>query len=388
LANRRNIIIALFVVAAVAASVQSLLRKDKVYEEGGRKYTCYNNYVVFKQSHFHLTRGNDLYVLYPEEHWDLYKYSPAFALFFGAFAYLPDFLGLTLWNLLNALLLLVAVLFLPGITEKQKWWILLACLVELVTSMQNEQSNPMMAGLLILAYGLLERDRYAAAALCIVFTAYIKIFGVIGFALFLFYPNKWRLVLYSLAWGIFFFVVPVLVTGMEQFRMMYESWWNMLRTDHSISYGISVMGIIHSWTGIDFNKLYVVAAGAVVLCLPFLRTGHYRDERFRLLMLCSLLIWGVIFNHKAESPTFIIAMAGVAAWFFTGKKNWWTVSLFVMAFILTSLSPTDLFPASIRREYIVPYALKALPCVIIWIIIVFEMLFPSNRRYHEPKNVY
>ncbi|MEF9932117.1 MAG: hypothetical protein RR770_07460, partial [Bacteroidales bacterium] len=42
--------------------------------------------------------------------------------------------------------------------------------------------------------------------------------------------------------------------------------------------------------------------------------------------------------------------------------------------ILTTLSPTDIFPSYIRKTYVVPYALRALPCVFIWFKIVWEQL--------------
>lgn len=45
----------------------------------------------------------------------------------------------------------------------------------------------------------------------------------------------------------------------------------------------------------------------------------------------------------------------------------------VFAFILTSMSPSDLFPAFIRKNYVQPYALKALPCVLVWFKLVYEM---------------
>jgi hypothetical protein len=47
----------------------------------------------------------------------LYKYSPAFALFMAPFAMLSDFFGLPLWNLLNALVLLSAIFYLPALTD-------------------------------------------------------------------------------------------------------------------------------------------------------------------------------------------------------------------------------------------------------------------------------
>ena len=101
---------------------------------------------------------------------------------------------------------------------------------------------------------------------------------------------------------------------------------------------------------------------------------------FRYLTLVSVLIWVVIFNHKAESSTFIIAMTGVSMWFITGKKNTLYIALFVFAYILTTLSPTDIFPRFLREACVKPYALKALPCVLIWIKLVYDMIRIKNSE--------
>ena len=95
---------------------------------------------------------------------------------------------------------------------------------------------------------------------------------------------------------------------------------------------------------------------------------------FRYLLICSILLWIVIFNHKAESPTFIIAMTGVALWFVKSKKSSLNIILFVSAVLLTSLSPTDLFPKYLKEEFVVPYTLKAFPCILIWLKITYDMI--------------
>ncbi len=376
----RKIVLALFVLAALFASFQSLLNKKKVYEPGGRTYTCYNNYVIFRQSHLHLAEGSDLYKTYPDEQWDRYKYSPVFALFFGLFSWLPDFAGLSLWNLLNALFLAFAVYALPGIREREKGLILLASSVELLTSLQNEQSNPMVAGLLILAFALLERNRYLPAVLCIVFSAYIKIFGLAGLVLFLFYPKKWKLALYTVMWTAILFVLPLVLTGFHTLLNQYQSWAMLLKEDHSGAFGISVMGLIHSWTGLTPNTYVVATAGLFLFLMPMLRVKLYTEYGFRLLMLCSLLIWVVIFNHMAESPTFIIAMAGVSIWFFTGKRTPISVALFILTVIFTSLSPSDLFPVFIREGFFKPWMVKVVPCILVWGVILWEQMKPGPCR--------
>ncbi|MBK8081312.1 MAG: hypothetical protein IPK25_14155 [Saprospiraceae bacterium] len=98
----KRIIISIFFLLAVFASIQSLTGTTTFFE-GGIEYNKYNNYTIFEKSFQHLKNNQDLYILYPEEHWDLYKYTPSFSVLFGIFSVLPDWLGLTLWNILNAM---------------------------------------------------------------------------------------------------------------------------------------------------------------------------------------------------------------------------------------------------------------------------------------------
>lgn len=372
IANPRNIIL-LYALFAVAASVQSVAAGKKTYLEGGREYNHYNNYTIFKESFFHLKNDQDLYILYPEEHWDLYKYTPTFSVFFGLFAVTPDWLGLSLWNLLNALVLLFAVYYLPRLGNREKGLILLIALIELMTSMQNAQSNALIAGLLILAFGLLEKRNYSLAALSIVGTAFIKLFGIVGFALFIFYPQKWKLTLYTVLWTAALFVVPLAVVDYEQYMALLDSYRRMLAEDHSLSYGYSVMGWLHSWFSVSISKNMVVLAGVALFLLPLANLKAYKELGFRYLLLASVLIWVVIFNHKAESPTFVIAMAGVALWYVNSEKNVLNTVLFIGAFVLTSLSPTDIFPRPIREEWVKPYVLKAVPCILVWVKVLYDM---------------
>ena len=374
-----RVILFLFFATAVVASAQSLFLGQKKYLPGGIEYNTYNNYTIFKQSFYHLIEDKDLYFPYPIEHWDLYKYSPTFALLFGFFAVLPDTLGLTFWNLLNALILVFAIYYLPNLTLRQKGFILLACVIESMTAMQNEQSNGLMAGLIILAFALCERDKFFLAALCLVLTVYIKLFGAVAFALFLFYPGKWKASMYTIFWTAVLFILPLVVIDFYQIKFLYKSWGQMLSQDHSMSQGLSVIGWLETWFSITANKLAVAIIGVVLLMIPFLRIKMYTRYAFRLLALCSVLIWIVIFNHKAESPTFIIAMAGVSIWYFMQHRNLTDTILFISAIVFTTLSPTDIFPSVIKKEWIEPYVLKAVPCILIWCRIIYEMLFyPKN----------
>ena len=110
-------ILILFSVLIITASVIKYFEGPKIMS--GVLTTHYNNFLTFKYSFFHLIEYKDLYLYYPQNHWDLFKYSPAFAVFMGFYAYLPEILGLILWNLTNFIPLFFAIKLLPGINSVQ-----------------------------------------------------------------------------------------------------------------------------------------------------------------------------------------------------------------------------------------------------------------------------
>ena len=98
-----------------------------------------------------------------------------------------------------------------------------------------------------------------------------------------------------------------------------------------------------------------------------------------LLMLASLLLWIVLFNHKAESPTFIIAMSGIGIWYFGQERQPLNLALLIGALFLVSLSVSDLVPHSVREHLVKPYRIKALIPLVIWCKLLYELLSGSYR---------
>ncbi len=343
------------------------------------EYTRYNNYIIFKQSFFHLIQNKDLFILYPQEHWDLYKYSPSFALLFAPFALMPDLVGLMLWNAVNAFAIFLVFRHLPNINDRSKLYMLWFVFLELFTCLQNEQSNGIMAGLIIGAFILLERKQFFLATLCIVFSVYIKIFGVVAFALLLLYPGKLRSILYSIFWAVLLACLPLIVVSFSQLKLLYISWGQMLANDHSISDGLSVIGWFNRWFSFYPDKLYVLLGGIALFCIPLLRLKLYKEYHFRIMMLASILIWVIIFNHKAESPTFVIAISGVALWYFSIKREKVDLVLLILAFAFTIMSPTDFYPPFVRNEIFKPYVVKAVPCILIWAKLIYDAMVYNEK---------
>lgn len=366
----RYIVFAVYALFAVAASLGQIMKAKP-----DDAFSRYNNYLIFKYSFTNLNNGVNMYIHHPEQHYDLYKYSPSFAVLFAPFSRLNDTAGLILWNLLNALPLFVAVLLIPWKDDKKKMYVLWFILIELMTNMQNSQSNGLVAALLIGAFASFERHNNMLAALFIVLSVYIKVFGLLMAVMFMVYEKRQQFMMWFAAWGIILFLLPLLFTSPQGYIMQLEGWVHLLQNDHSISDGISVFGILHSWFGIMHFKGAVLIIGLLLLLLPILFIRHFISFGFRLRYFASLLIWLVIFNHRAESPTYIIAAAGAALWYFQKEKPTRPeTGMMLLLFVLTILSPTDLFPRYLRNEFVVPYALKALPCVIVYFKIFGDMI--------------
>lgn len=388
-----QVVMALYIVMAVVASVQLIALGAHQFTNPttdpnatdivnnattsklfvGNYYTEYNNYIIFKESFFHFIQGQNLYTIYPKEQWDLYKYSPTFALFMGALAYLPDLLGLTIWNLINAMALLFALRMLPFTLKVRSmlgWYVA----IEMLTSMQNAQSNALMAGLMIAAFCCMQRGKVQWATLWLVLATFIKLYGAIGFCLFLFYPNKLKFILFSALWTVILFALPLVATPLHTLLWQYQNWKVMLAADQAGSYGLSVMGWLHSWFGVKEGKSIVTLTGIALFLLPFIRFRMYRNQVFHLLTLASMLIWVIIFNHKAESPTFVIAVAGVGIWFFSRPYTTWRAVLLWGVFIFTTMSVTDIFPPVVKHGFFIPYSIKVVPCIAVWAVLVAELL--------------
>ncbi|MCY7409525.1 MAG: DUF2029 domain-containing protein [Chitinophagales bacterium] len=363
-----------YILLAIIISFQEFL-----LSKPGDRFTHYNNFIIFRQSFLHLIQNKDLYIAHPDVQYDLFKYSPAFAVFMGAFAYLPMLAGLILWNALNAAVLWFAIKSLPVknkiVTVSIAWFVV----IELITSMQNSQSNVLMAGLLILAFCFLERRNIALATLMICLTVFIKIFGLVAFSLFLLYPEKKKFILWSALWIVLLILLPLMVVSPAQLIFLYKSWYAMLSMDYSGSWGISVMGWLHTWFHFDPPKNVITLLGIAIFCLPLLFYKRFGEEIFRNLFLSSILIWVIIFNHKAESATFIIAVCGIAIWYFMQQRTTLNFILLLLAFIFTMLSPTDLFPPVVRNSFMVPYTMKVFPCILIWLKIIWEMMVASYK---------
>lgn len=374
-------ILLLLIIITLGVSLQQYLLTEREFFGAMRPH--YNNYLIFKYSFPHLIQNLNLYDAYPTEYGDLYKYSPSFALAMGFFYWMPDWLGVISWNLLNLLMLFFGIKLLPGLKEKSKVFLLLYVLSELIGSMQNLQSNALITGLILLTFVSFERKQLLWAAMFVALAFYIKLFGLVAAALFLLYPKKGKFIGYLCLWLVLLGAIPLLVNSPSELLGQYQNWGVLLKSDHGQSYGFSIQGILHQWFKLHPAKWIITFIGIVLFLLAYIRRDLYKEQTFRFLILASILIWIVIFNHKAESPTYIIAMTGIGIWFFVQQPNRFTIAVLILSFLFTSLIQTDLFPKDFRQIFYV-YYVKAIPSIIVWFILLYQMIY---KKYIPAKDL-
>ncbi len=343
------------------------------------KQHSHNNFLIFRGVFWHAWQGQSLYAAYPQEYWDVNHYGPLFSLLIAPFAVVPEWLGLLMWCIALSLFLYVAIRR-SLLTSGQQLFVLWFCAHELLTALYMQQFNIAIAAIILLAFFLIEKERDATAAFFIVLGTLVKLYGVVGLAFFFFSKHKVRFVLSLIGWGAVMFVVPMVLSSPEYVIGQYQEWFTNLiskngENSESLMQNISLLGMAHRVTGLAFSDLWLIVPGLIAFAIPYLRIGQYRHMAFRQMLLASVLMFTVLFSTGSESSGYIIALIGVVIWYTAApwKRGKWDIALLIFVFVLTSLSPSDLFPAYLRKEWVQPYALKALPVTIVWFKLCYEM---------------
>lgn len=353
-----------------------------------------NNYKIFTGVFYHTINKLTLYAEYPQEYFDHNHYGPVFSILIAPFALLPDYLGLPFWGLFNTLVLIWAVTKLP-LKENQIVAILWICFHEFLTTLLGLQFNPLMTAIIILSFVFINKEQVFWAAMFIVLGIFIKLYGVVGLAFFFFTKNKLKFIGSLILWSIIFFILPMAISSPEYILQTYSDWFYDILNKNNENTGLTsyqdicLMGVIRRFLqDSSISNIPFLFGGVILFALQYLRFKVYNIEAFRLMLLASVLIFTVIFSTSSESPTYIIAFVGVAIWFVIQPKPITKLATFLLVFaiILTSLSPSDLMPTFLKENYIRPYALKALPCICIWIVLLYEMIMNNFNKYRSLNN--
>ena len=213
-----------------------------------------------------------------------------------------------------------------------------------------------------------------------------------GLAFFFFVEDKKKFILACLGWAALFFVLPMLVSSPEYVVQQYFGWYDSLVAKNAQNLAeafnttnTSLLGIPRKISGnTEYSDLWLIIPGILLFLSPFRRVSQYRNVAFRYAMLASVTMFVTLFSTGTESYGYIAPMTGFVVWYTTApwQRGRWALVLLIYAFIFTSLCTSDVFfPRFIWKQWLEPYALKALPTTIVWLVVIWEM----NTRDYSPR---
>lgn len=365
IARPRRLVLALYVASAALVTVQQAILGHS------------NNLSIFRSATLNLFAGRDLYAAHPEQHFDFYKYSPTFALLFAPLAYLPFALAFLCWSLLNGLLLWYALdRLLP---ERQATVALALLYLEVLLALQYGQSNALVAALMILAFIAFEGRRQVGAAVSITCGAAVKLFPLAALSLAVFYPRRLRFGAVFIAVLAAAVALPLVAIPLGDLLAQYRS-WHAIEAKDALRRGYSLMHYMHAWLGVDWPNWPQQAAGTALLLLPLaLRSDRWEQLEFRRLFLCSLLVYSVLFNHASESPSFVVAYAGIVIWYVSSPPSRLRTAVMALTLLVMVVHDVDVVPRWVKYDILVPYRIKGIPCLVAWFVMQWELLATPRR---------
>jgi hypothetical protein len=320
----------------------------------------YNNINIFRYSSRHLLAHQPLYIEYPASYFDFFLYHPSFTVLFMPFAFLPAPVALFTWTIVSVVVFVSTIQAFPRITDPSKKIILLLVLPELINNQQYVQTNIFLTSLILLAFIYFERGKLFWAAFFTILAFCIKGYGGLVGILFLLYPGKLKFIGYACMWGLFIAALPLLFVSFNETIQYYTDWLKMISSDE-IKEGMSIVG---HWGKTHAAELAITIAGFILLMSSFGLTAikaAARDSFYvRATLCCYLLVWLVLFNRAAETPTYMLAVTGMACWLRLESANRSNIFIVSLVIMVSYLFPSDLFPSFIhhffRKYHLKPYA--------------------------------
>lgn len=343
--HAHRLLFGLYIVLAVVATVQRGVLTER-----------HATFPIFRQSFVHLSAGKDLYATYPSEQGtedrDRFKYSPTAALFFAPFAYLPLVAGLALWTLLNVVALYAAIRAL--FSERDLPGALLIIFPSLIAAVQSTSSNALIAALMIATYVALERHKTLGAASALAAGTLMKLYPAATVGFVFAHPRPLRMIAVCAGVAAGFVLAPLLVVSPETLVAQYRSWITLLIADgRDLTFARSIMVVVRGLVGGKVPNLVFQIVATLILVAPILkRPAAMADARFRRMLLASILVFVVIFNHQAENASYVIAAVGLAIWFLASPRTPMRVGLLLLCMV----------------------GLEAVPFTLVWLWIQADLL--------------
>jgi len=361
-----------FVVAAIVVTIQRGV------------YQFPNDYAIFRAAFWNLIGHQNLYVLRLDQARDYFKYSPTFALLFAPFAILPFVAGLMLWNIVNAVAIWASLEALFPQDRNGVAQILIA--LPTLRSMQSSQSNALVTALIVFAFVCYERGWLLRGGGSAVLGAAIKIFPIAALSFALPRRDRLRAIGIAVICAVILVGLPLLVLRPTELIAQYKSWGALEGTEATLV-GSSAMVLIRD-AGLNWPAWPIqVIASALVLAALAVRRRDWEDRSVRLQFLALTLVFCVVFNHRSERESAVIAICGMVVWLLSRPPGAWRIAVFAAVYALVVLTGADPVPAAIK-SILSPELRFTIPLTIGWLVILGELVFvkTTTRTIHAARS--
>lgn len=350
----------------------------------------YNNYLIFKNVFLNTLQEKNLYLSYPDLFFDTNHYGIFFSILIAPFAMMPDWLGCILWNVAVTMVFLYAIYKFP-FSDRKKSFFAWLCLQEFITAAVSYQFNIALTGLIMLSAIYIYEKKETHSAFAILIGTFVKIYGIVGLSSFFFIKNKLRFVISFIVIAALFFLLPMLISSPKFGLQSYFDWYTSL-SEKNLSNQVlgtrqdySLMGVVRRiFQDASLSNLVFLIPGFMLFMTPYLRISQYKNLSFQMMILASTLLFVVLFSSGSEGPTYIIAVAGVMIWFLMQRTfSKLDIGILIFVMIFTCFAFSDLFPKSIKEEVFVKYSTKAIPCIVVWFRVMYELLTKDFEKDYK-----
>jgi hypothetical protein len=277
------------------------------------------------------------------EGWEGFRYTPAVAVLFAPFHYLPESLGAAIWSLLNVSLFLGACLWwtragLPPLrrpafpsaahrggagrlTGRQAGMLFLLMLPLAFGNLNNGQTNSLVIALVLGCVTAAASERWNLAAVLMALAGALKVYPLaVGLLIAAVYPRRFAgRLLFALVVAA---LVPFLFQRSDYVAEMYATWWQFVSSDDRKGMDLKdgyrdLWLLFRVWHVPVTPRLYQgiqlgLAAACALLCVWARLRGCSR-QRLLVTVLSLGVAWMMLCGPATESCTFI-QLSPVLAW--------------------------------------------------------------------------
>jgi hypothetical protein len=320
--------IVLWIALAVAVCVKSIVQKGE-----------HSVYVQYAWSSRHWWADQPLHAKYFETV-DIFRYSPTFAILLTPFSLLPDWLGSSLWAVLNIAVTLFALRLLvreilPGAwPPRREAWFLGLTAFGSMSGLWSGQINSLMLAIVILAAAAIKYNRWWTASFLLSLPVFIKIWPIaVVLLLMACWPRQlsWRFLIFFAALAL----LPFLTRPFNVVAGQYQEWYSSLFVQNQFRWP----GYRDAWTiwenlwppvsQFGYKVLQLASAFLVFLWCIYQRRRIASTGRLLMAIISIWVSWQLLFGPGSEQLTYGI-IAPSAAWavlvsFEERKHRLWTV---------------------------------------------------------------